>query len=331
MPKTVLITGVAGFLGRYVARHFSEQSWSVIGIDNSFPENAPLAYLSAYHQLQLPDTTFNRLLPDCSPDVCVHCAGRASVGLSITEPASDFYTNTVLTFEVLNALRLSAPNCRFIFLSSAAVYGNPHSLPVSETQPPAPLSPYGFHKWQCEQLCQEFTQIYGLPTASLRIFSAYGPGLRRQVVWDICQKAITQETVPLKGTGKESRDFVHALDIARAIMVVAICAPMEGEVYNLGSGREVTIQELANLVLEALAHRGNSQFDGIIPTGTPLNWRADVSKLKELGFTPSVSLEEDVRTFVNWCSAELKGFDETVTNLLANPRGKKLVWQSRIY
>jgi UDP-glucose 4-epimerase len=305
--KTLLITGVAGFIGRYVARHFSEQGWSVIGVDNSPPENAPLANLSAYHRLQLPDPTLNSLLKDNSPQVCIHCAGRASVGLSMTEPAADFYSNTMVTFELLNTLRLNAPECRFIFLSSAAVYGNPESLPVSEKQFCTPLSPYGFHKLQSEQLCLEFTKVYDLPTASLRIFSAYGPGLRRQVLWDICQKAITQPNLNLQGTGEESRDFIHALDIARALSVVVQSAPMEGEVYNLGSGREVKIFELAKIVLDSLEENFAPQFDGVVPPGNPLYWQADISKLKSIGFTPTVELERGVKTFVNWCRAELIG------------------------
>lgn len=305
--KSVLITGVAGFIGRYVARYFSEQGWSVIGVDNSTPENAPLANLSAYHRLQLPDATINSVLKDNLPQVCIHCAGRASVGLSMTEPAADFYSNTMVTFELLNALRLNAPECRFIFLSSAAVYGNPESLPVSEKQLYAPLSPYGFHKLQSEQLCLEFTKVYNLPTASLRIFSAYGPGLRRQVLWDICHKAISQSSLILQGTGKESRDFIHALDIAKALNVVAESAPMQGEAYNLGTGREVCIEELAHLILDALELDYPVQFDGAAPVGTPLNWQADVSKLKNLGFTPSVPLERGVKTFANWCRAELIG------------------------
>jgi UDP-glucose 4-epimerase len=302
-----LITGVSGFIGRYAARYFAEQGWSVVGIDNAQPENAPLASLSAYHRFQLPDPAFGHLLKEIAPQVCVHCAGRASGGLSMTEPSADFYTNTVLTFELLNALRFNAPHCRFIFLSSAAVYGNPESLPIRESQATAPLSPYGFHKLQCEQLCLEFSKIYDIPTASLRIFSAYGPGLRRQVLWDICRKLITQNALSLQGTGKESRDFIHALDIASAIGVIATAAPMQGEAYNLASGREVTIAELANLVLEALEFDCQPEFDGVVPPGNPLNWQADLSTLKALGFSSHVALEKGVSTFAHWCRAELVG------------------------
>lgn len=307
MNNYILITGVTGFIGRYVARYFSEQGWSVVGVDNSQPENAPLANLSVYQRLQLPNRELYSLLEEHTPHLCIHCAGRASVGLSVSEPTADFYSNTVLTFEMLNALRLYAPNCGFIFLSSAAVYGNPKSLPVGENQAAAPVSPYGFHKWQSEQLCVEFTKVYGLPTASLRIFSAYGPGLRRQVLWDICQKVITKNSLNLQGTGQESRDFIHALDIATALNVIATNAPMQGEMYNLGSGREVRIADLANMVLEALQSNFTPQFDGVVPVGTPLNWQADISKLQSLGFTPSIALEQGVKTFANWCRAELVG------------------------
>jgi UDP-glucose 4-epimerase len=305
--KTALVTGVTGFLGRYIARYFSSQGWSVIGIGSSPPENAPLANLTKYYSLKLPNPHLNEILQQHSPSICIHCAGRASVGLSVSEPASDFYTNSVVTFELLNALRLHSPKCKFIFLSSAAVYGNPQSLPVSETQTVAPISPYGFHKLMCEQMCLEFTKVYDLPTASLRIFSAYGPGLRRQVVWDICQKVITQKSLVLQGTGQESRDFIHALDIAKAVNVVANSAPMCGEVYNLTTGEEVTIANLAQMVLEALEENCIPQFDGVVPAGNPLNWQADISKLRSLGFTPSVSLLQGIKTFANWCRAELIG------------------------
>ena len=307
LSKTVLVTGVAGFLGRYIARYFNQQGWSVIGISNAPPENAPVASLAAYYSMHLPHAELGALLQQYKPEVCIHCAGRASVGLSMSDPAADFHSGAALTFEVLNALRLNAPDCRFVFLSSAAVYGNPASLPVVETQSLAPLSPYGFHKSQSEQLCLEFAKVYGLSTASARIFSAYGPGLRRQVIWDICQKAIEQDTLVLQGTGQESRDFIHALDIAKAIEQIIQTGSMMGESYNLATGREVTILELANLILEVLEVDHSPQFDSVVPTGSPLNWRADVSKLQALGFVPSVPFERGIQTFAYWCRAELLG------------------------
>lgn len=302
--KRVIVTGVAGFIGRYVARQFSEQGWSVIGVSNASPENAPLADLSQYYSLQLPNRAFDEIVKKHSPEACIHCAGRASVGQSVINPAADFYDSTVLTFEILNALKQNVPNCKLVFLSSAAVYGNPDRLPVSENQLPAPLSPYGYHKWQCEQLCSEFSKIYGLPTASIRIFSAYGVGLRRQVIWDICQKVLTGKSLVLQGTGMESRDFIHAHDIARAIETIIMSGSMNGEVYNLASGREVTISELAKMIINSLDVDITPTFDGVIPIGNPLNWEADISKITDIGFTPSISLEEGIKTFTEWCKIE---------------------------
>lgn len=303
--RTIIVTGVSGFIGRYIARHFSERGWAVIGIDRAPPEKAPLASLSLYQSSRLPDPVLNALLKEHEPQSFIHCAGPASVDYSMTDPADDFYDGTVLTFEILDALRLNAPSCRFVFVSSAAVYGNPSHIPVSEDEVPSPISPYGFHKWQCELQCLEYARVFGLLTASVRIFSAYGPGLRRQVIWDICHKALTQDPISLRGTGKESRDFIHAQDIAVALMTVLTSAPMRGEVYNLGSGREVTIAELAGMVLTALECDTNLEFDGVVPSGTPRNWQADISKLGALGFTPSVSFEEAVEAFAKWCRADL--------------------------
>ena len=303
MSEVVLITGVAGFIGRHVARHFAERGWTIVGIDQ-IPLHPTPQHLSAYYELRMPHEALSRIVQTHLPQVCIHCAGPASIGLSMTDPSSDFYGSTVATFEILNMLRLHCPTCRFVLVSSAAVYGNPVSLPVREEQLPAPLSPYGFHKWQCEVLGQEFNRVYGLPTASVRIFSAYGSGLRRQVLWDICEKVLSHRRVTLQGTGGESRDFVHVVDIAAALRVVATQGGLQGEAYNLGSGREVSIRDLAGMILGLFGHPDPPQFDGIVPPGTPRNWQANISKLKSLGFTPSVPLEEGLRKFVDWCREE---------------------------
>ena len=302
--KTAIITGVAGFLGRYVARHFAQAGWSVVGVDSVAPENVALS-AGTYRRLELPSPRLADLIRETAPQACVHCAGRASVGLSMEDPAADFQGNTVLVFELLEALRRSAPACRFLLLSSAAVYGDPASLPVTEGHAIQPISPYGYHKRQAEMLCEEFARLYALPTSSARIFSAYGPGLRRQVMWDICARALTSGKVELRGTGGESRDFIHAADIADALQLMATKAPCEGEIYNLASGREVTIAELATTLLGGLGVNVAPVFDGQATPGNPLHWRADVSKIAALGFSPSIPFEQGVHGVATWCKAEL--------------------------
>ena len=306
MKKNVLITGVAGFLGRYAAREFLRAGWCVSGLDVVAPENAALSPDVTYHRAALPGAALAEILRREQPDACVHCAGRASVALSMEDPSADFHGNTVLTFELLDCLRRHAPGCRAIFLSSAAVYGNPATLPVREDHSIAPLSPYGFHKRHGELLCEEFSRVYSLPTLSVRIFSAYGPGLRRQVVWDICQKAMSGTRLELRGTGTESRDFIHAADVARALVLLAENAPAQGEIYNLATGRETSISELAELILGVLDRSAPPAFDGINPSGNPLRWQADISRIAALGFAPALPLETGLRQVANWCAAEFE-------------------------
>lgn len=305
MSQTALITGAAGFLGRHVARQFLREGWQVLAVDDVPPENAPSGAGLRFERMKLPDARLAEMLRKTAPKVCVHCAGRASVPLSMTEPAADFHANTTLTFELLETLRLNAPACRFLLLSSAAVYGDPPTLPVTEEHPIAPLSPYGYHKRQAELLCEEFARVHGLATASVRIFSAYGPGLRRQVIWDICERALTTGRLPLHGTGGESRDFIHAADIARALHLLASAGAARGEIYNLASGRETTIAELAALLLTALGSSVQPEFDQRATSGNPLHWRADITKISALGFHPTITLEQGLRATATWCASEL--------------------------
>lgn len=306
--KTVLITGVTGFVGRYVARQFAEVGWNVVGLGTRPAENAPMQSLSYYQQLTLPADALADLVQKIQPHVCIHCAARASVNFSVTEPAQDFSASVDVTFNVVNTLRLYAPQCRLIYLSSAAVYGNPQTLPIHESQTPQPISPYGFHRLISEQICAEFFKIYGLPTSIVRIFSAYGPGLRRQVLWDMCHKALTQPILKLQGTGTESRDFIHVRDIAKALYVLAEHAPCQAEVHNLASGVETTIRELADMVLVHVERKISIEFDSVIRAGDPLNWKADVTRLTKLGFTPEVSLQRGISVYAQWCRAEVMGW-----------------------
>jgi len=302
--KSALIIGASGFIGSHVAQYFSREGWQVAGLGTRPPENYPLQDLGAYYQLTLPADELGDIVRQIQPQVCIHCAGRASVYHSLQDPLADFKAHVEITLNVLNILRLAAPSCRLVFISSAAVYGNPEMLPVSEDRPLRPISPYGFHKLMGEQLCTEFHQVYGLPTATVRIFSAYGIGLRRQVLWDICQKAGHQPVLALHGTGLESRDFINVWDVARGIHHLVERAPFQAEAYNLASGKETTIEELAKLVVAFWGGKIPIEFDGVNPQGNPLNWQADISRISRLGFIPEITLAKGVKAYVDWRKIE---------------------------
>lgn len=188
-------------------------------------------------------------------------------------------------------------------MSSAAVYGNPVVLPVRENAPLAPVSPYGFHKQIAETLLQEYYQVYGVASCAARVFSAYGPGLRRQLLWDVCRKAMTG-SVGLSGTGAETRDFIHVADVARAVRVLAENAPMHAEPYNVASGVETSVAELASGLVANVSPAVTVEFSGAQRPGDPLRWCADISAIAKLGFTPSVTLEAGLSEYAQWCTRE---------------------------
>lgn len=295
----LLITGVGGFIGHHLAKFYSNRGWIVVGIDCLPEAQVPGYLLDKYYSIKLPAIDIVDIV-GTGFDVCFHCAGSSDVLSSIDMPKLDFISSVDATFNLLNALRIHSPQCKFIFLSSAAVYGEPEYLPVDENAQIRPLTPYGFHKYQCEMLCKEFNIVYGMKTGSVRIFSAYGVGLHRQVVWDICQQIVTSSDLRLKGTGGEGRDFIHIKDIIVALNLVVENAPLGGDVFNVACGQQITIRMLAEIITKEFGFEGNIIFDGVVPTGVPLNWCSDISKLRYLGFRASVSLQEGIEEYVAW-------------------------------
>ena len=294
--KTAIIVGGTGFLGSHVCQRFSKLGWQVISVGrgNLNP------YANFHYNMQLPNEGFSDLLKQSNPDLIVNCAGRASVALSMEDPLGDFYANTALVITLLDAIRKFASDCAFISLSSASVYGNPIALPIKESTPIKPVSSYGYHKYMEELAVLEYASLHQIRSATLRIFSAYGERLHRQVIWDLAAKIITSNGNPVKvfGTGDESRDFIHGEDVARAVEIVSSKGDLKGEVYNLASGQEISIKQLATKINELSNQNSQLYFDGLPPSGYALRWRADISKIQALGFCQSVSLDEGLNRVI---------------------------------
>jgi UDP-glucose 4-epimerase len=298
--KKVLVTGVAGFIGGHFAEYYITQEYNVIGIDNKPKDQISTTTLFEYKQLNLPDDQLHNLIKKHKPDICIHCAGGSSVGFSVENPLKDFNSSALVTFHLLNSLRKFSPECKTIYPSSAAVYGNPISLPISENHPLKPISPYGYHKILCETICNEFSQLYALNIHILRIFSAYGPNLRKQIVWDTFNKVKKENQLILYGTGKETRDFIYIDDIINATDIILNSSVNNYDIYNIASGKETSIRELAELIAKELNVNIPIVFNEITRKGDPKNWRADISKIKKLGFEPRTKLKEGILKLKDW-------------------------------
>ena len=222
----------------------------------------------------------------------------------MARPLIDFRRSVAGVYEVLEAARLACPEALVLFLSSAAVYGDPETLPVAETAPARPVSPYGFHKLASELALREYHEIYGLRSVSLRIFSAYGEGLRRQLLWDVCQKALRGNFV-LQGDGSQTRDFIHASSVADAIAVLAGQNGPLPQILNLASGEEVAVGQAATWICEELGVRAKPLYDGKSPAGNPQRWRGNAELLKSFGWSPKISAEAGIRAFARWAASDL--------------------------
>lgn len=304
--SNILITGVDGFIGSYLAQYFSLTPNKIIGLGR---HQKSVEKMDHYVAMELPSNNLIPLLRDFRPDICFHCAGAASVKNSVEFPQQDFTANVAVTFHLMDALRQAAPKCRVVYFSSAAIYGNPQSLPVKESHPLSPISPYGIHKAICEQILTEFYQFYGMCSVIVRVFSAYGPGLKRQLMWDIAQQVLGEsppEKVALSGTGEETRDFVYIDDIVRASEILMNNVGNIPEVYNLASGNSTRIKDIAERLVTILNPSLSIEFDGVTRAGDPLYWQADVSKIMSLGFQLRTSLETGLSVYAKWAKGQLR-------------------------
>ncbi|SDB21941.1 dTDP-glucose 4,6-dehydratase/UDP-glucose 4-epimerase [Flavobacteriaceae bacterium MAR_2010_188] len=292
--KKLLIIGSKGFIGSHCTRFFKKkyQVWECDVVTDYVEDN--------YFIIDASSSDYNEIFEQYDFDLCINCSGAASVPDSIKHPQRDFNLNVVNVAKQLEAIRKFRPNCKYINLSSAAVYGNPNYLPIDESHPLSPISPYGVHKKMSEELCSEYYNNFGIKTVSLRIFSAYGNGLYKQLFYDLYKKTQTYDKISLFGTGRESRDFIHVSDIVKAIEIVMLNSNFQNEVYNIGSGVETSIDNAASLFIKHLDLNKSLQFGGEIRIGDPLNWVADMSKLQDLGFYPSTILDDGLLNYARW-------------------------------
>jgi UDP-glucose 4-epimerase len=294
----ILIIGSKGFIGSHCVSFFSKlhEVWQCDVVTDYVTMN--------YFLIDATNADYDEVFERNNYEVCINCSGAASVSDSIKNPHRDFILNVTNVFNQLDSIRKYNPTCKYINLSSAAVYGNPEYLPVDEDHPLNPISPYGEHKKMAEEICSEFFDKYKIATCSIRVFSAYGPGLQKQLFWDMYQKSKNGAQVQLYGTGDESRDFIYISDLVHAIDCVIGNAPFESDIINVANGEEVTIREVANTFYNACEMVVSYNFGGEQREGDPMNWVADITKLQKLGYKNHVSLKEGINNYWQWLNAK---------------------------
>lgn len=290
----ILIIGSRGFIGSHCVDYFKSKGFEVWQADVTDSSD------SNFYKIERKNSDFALPFTENQFDVCINASGSAHVGFSFDNPSKDFELNVANVQKILVAIRDYNGDCKFINFSSAAVYGNPQFLPITENSICKPLSPYGFHKWQSELLLTEYHKFFGLNTVSLRVFSAYGPGLKKQLFWDLYQKSLLSDVISLFGTGTETRDFIYIDDLLQIIDLVIHSSTFQGCSYNVASNTETTIAEAANVFINAFSPEKEVIFNGEIKIGDPNNWLADMEILKEKGFKPQFDLSLGLKKYAAW-------------------------------
>jgi UDP-glucose 4-epimerase len=291
----ILILGSEGFIGSNAVEYFLAKGFSVYSADIVLKQEKDYILINPER------SDFSTIFIQHQFDACINATGAANVQLSFEYPSIDYILNTANVFEILNSIREHNPSCKFMNLSSAAVYGNPVELPINENSMLKPLSPYGRHKMYSEQICSEFYEYFGVQTISARIFSAYGRGLKKQLFWDLYKKVeAADKEIEVFGTGKETRDFIYIRDILSALECILFNSKFDGSAINVASGIETTIKNAVEIFVKAYKKNIEVKFGGNPKIGDPLNWRADISLLNSFGFQAEFSLERGINDYCKW-------------------------------
>jgi UDP-glucose 4-epimerase len=172
-------------------------------------------------------------------------------------------------------------------------------LPIAESDPLLPVSPYGVHKKISEEMCCSYARNFGLSVAIVRLFSVYGIGLRKQLLWDACMK-IRDGGNGFFGSGMETRDWLHINDAASLLFTASERASSECPIVNGGAGQGVLVRDVLSELFDCFGRSDAPQFSGAARTGDPVHYIADISRLAGWSWHPNMQWREGMREYAEW-------------------------------
>ncbi|MFC2167153.1 NAD-dependent epimerase/dehydratase family protein, partial [Acidobacteriota bacterium] len=304
-----LVTGVAGFIGSHLCQRLLKEGFSVIGIDSfndyysRWIKDKNILPIKNHGQFQLISDNLNNielrsLLKDV--DYIFHIAAQAGVRPSWGKNFSVYTENNISATQKLLEAAKDSNIKKLIYASSSSVYGLCPELPMSESSPLLPFSPYGVTKLAAENLCQLYFKNFNVPSVSLRYFTVYGPGQRPDMAFHIFLKSIHEnKPIPLYGDGKQTRDFTYIDDIIDA-NVLSMDKGKAGEIYNVGGGNQREMNAIFPVLENITGKKVLIQhFDQ--QRGDVFHTYADIDKAKkDLEFSPKIPLEEGLNHEWEW-------------------------------
>jgi nucleoside-diphosphate-sugar epimerase len=299
-----LITGGAGFIGSHIVEHLLQSNHQARVLDNfTTGKRDNLAFATGNANLEIIEGDIRdadaMVAAVSGVDGVFHEAALVSVPKSVEQPALSFDINVKGTFTVFDAARLAGVR-RVVYASSAAVYGDNEHLPLSETEVPIPLSPYGLDKLYTEHLGALYQSLYGQEMLALRYFNVFGPrqdpGSAYSGVISIFVDHLKSDKVPrIYGDGEQTRDFVYVGDIVQANLKAMFSDYAGFRVFNVGCGRQTSLNQLLSQLKELTGSPVTPTYADA-RVGDVRHSLSDISKIqKDLGYAPAFSLAEGLR------------------------------------
>ena len=301
--KRALVTGGAGFIGRWVTKGLTDDGWAVTVLDDlssGTSENLRGLDVELVEGAIHDRSAVRRAFKDAS--LCLHLAARINVQTSLDEPVATFESDVVGTLYALEAAReAGAP---FLFMSSCMVYAPAQTdAGISEHDPVRPASPYAASKLSGEHLTISYGLGYGHPVTVVRPFNTYGPFQRADgeggVVAIFCSRLLERRPIEVFGDGTQTRDLLFVEDCAEFVLRAAGSESARGRLLNAGTGRDVTINELARVVAQDRVEIRHTRHPH--PQAEIQRLLCDPTTAREvLGWQPTTTLEDGIAATTHW-------------------------------